>query len=144
MNCTTRLPGTLLGERLDSSMTQLFSKYILAGLTATLGHYALLVVLVELGDIAPGTAAACGAMAGGAISYLINYGITFRSKESHWASFPKFGLVVILLAVFQGWSVGRMADLGFPYFFGQIAMTVLCLFLGFVFHSTFSFRYKPS
>lgn len=125
-------------------MIQLFSKYFLTGGTATFVHYALMAGLVEVIGIEPGVAAALGALAGGVVSYAVNYALTFRSSEPHWAALPRFAVVVSVLAALQGWAVGSLAAQGFNYWGAQITMTVITLVLGFVLHRSFSFRYRAS
>jgi putative flippase GtrA len=67
-----------------------FVMFVLVGCAAALGHYGLLVALVELAGTPAVPASAAGFVVGGIISYLLNYRFVFNSAGQHLPTAGKF------------------------------------------------------
>jgi len=74
---------------------------IFAGIGAigTAGHYACLIILVQLQLAAPVIATTVGFAVGAIINYLLNYRFTFNSNKQHRETLTKFLIVAILGAI---------------------------------------------
>ena len=83
------------GRKFSRPMTTLeqvrqFAMFVLVGCAAAVGHYGLLVVLVELFAAPAVPASAAGFVVGGIISYLLNYRFVFNSAGQHLPTAGKF------------------------------------------------------
>ncbi len=67
-----------------------FAMFVLVGCAAAVGHYGLLVVLVELAGAPAVPASAAGFVVGGVISYLLNYRFVFNSDGQHLPTAGRF------------------------------------------------------
>jgi putative flippase GtrA len=77
-------------------MTELFQQFIRfagVGCMSAIGHYGLLILLVQLVNVSAVTASTAGALLGAGINYFLNYRFTFRSTKQHKESIYKFILV---------------------------------------------------
>ncbi len=74
---------------------------IFAGLGAigTAGHYATLILLVQVTHTNPVFASTIGFITGAFINYILNYRITFNSNKRHRETLTKFLIVAGLSAV---------------------------------------------
>jgi putative flippase GtrA len=108
--------------------------FIFAGVGAigTVGHYATLILLVQLVDINPVFATTTGFIAGALINYLLNYRITFNSNKRHRETLTKFFSVAALGAVINAAIMTAGISL-FDVHYLIIQMTATCLVLAFNF-----------
>jgi len=72
-----------------------FAMFVVVGCAAAVGHYGLLIVLVELFGVPAVPASAAGFVVGGVISYLLNYRFVFRSEGQHLPTAGKFVAVAV-------------------------------------------------
>jgi putative flippase GtrA len=80
-----------------------FMVFSLVEAIGTLAHYSILCALVEFYAVDPVTAIGWGALAGLFINCALNYSLTFKSRQSHVQTFPKFALIAALgLCLNQG------------------------------------------
>ncbi len=70
-----------------------FTAFALVGAIGTLAHYSILYALVEFYKINPIWGSGYGALAGLIINYVLNYSLTFKSRQSHTQTLPKFALI---------------------------------------------------
>jgi putative flippase GtrA len=106
-----------------------FLAFGLVGVAAALFHYGTLVALVELAAIGAVPASAAGFVAGGLVSYWLNYHWTFQSSRRHQTALPSFflialvglGLNTLLMAALTG-------GLGLQYLLAQVLTTSVLLF----------------
>ena len=70
-----------------------FATFVFVGGIAAVVHYGLLILLSEFTDSDPVFASACGFVGGGAVSYFLNYHLTFRSDAPHLSALPRFAAV---------------------------------------------------
>jgi len=73
-----------------------FVRFAGAGCVSAIGHYGLLILLVQAFDSDAVVASALGALLGGLINYSLNYRYTFRSQRPHAQSSVRFALIAVL------------------------------------------------
>ncbi len=79
-----------------------FLVFATIGAIGTSGHYAVLILLVQLLHVAPVLATTLGFVVGALINYALNYRITFKSNKKHREAMTKFLVVAGLGAVANG------------------------------------------
>lgn len=115
--------------------------YTGAGAVGTAVHYAALALLVELGGVPPGAAAAAGAALGALTNYALNYRLTFRSRAAHIVTLPRFLAVAVAGIVISGVIVDLgTRGLGVHYIAAQVVATAVVLIAGFVANRLWTFR----
>jgi len=120
-------------------LTSVFSVYALVGALGTVLHFLTLIVGVELFRLPNVVAAAAGATVGAVTNYLINYHMTFASRQRHSKTFPKFA-VVATLAVGMSAAGARLANhVGIHYLVAQVGCTLAVLGLGFLLNRFWTF-----
>ncbi len=110
-----------------------FFRYVLAGGIATAVHYAVLLLLVEVFAWPAAPSAACGALCGAAVSYLVNRYMTFPGTTArHQQAVPRFMLIALAGAALNGGLVwGGVHLLNWHYLAAQAVATLLVLGLSF-------------
>ena len=118
-----------------------FIKFTGVGFVSAIGHYGLLIALVQIGDLPAVPASAAGALLGAWINYSLNYRYTFGSSAAHRDSVPKFaaiaavGLLLNTLLMWVGVHV-----LGVHYLLSQVVTTGLVLLWSFAGNRYWTFR----
>jgi putative flippase GtrA len=129
-------------------MTELarqFARFTSAGFASAVGHYGLLIALVQGADVPAVPASAAGALLGAWINYSLNYHFTFRSTKQHREAALKFavvaaiGLVLNTLFMWIGVEV-----IGAHYMLSQIVATGLVLFWSFAGNRCWAFYARAS
>jgi len=124
---------------MPDTLRRLISFATIGGL-ATLLHYALLVMLVELAELDAVTSSATGFVASAILNYWLNYHLTFRSKKRHLVAAPRFLLVAMIgLAINSGIISVGTGLLGFNYLLVQLAATAIVLVWNFAASSAWTF-----
>jgi len=114
--------------------------YALVGGLATAVHYLVLVVLVELGHVGAGLAAATGASCGALAAYAGNRRFTFASSAAHARALPRFLAVAALGAATSAGLVHfGTVRLGLHYLLPQAFATAIVLYAGYVLNRRWSF-----
>lgn len=125
-------------------MAELFQQFVRfagVGLMSSVGHYGLLISLVQLAHISAVPASAAGAFLGACINYSLNYRFTFRSTKQHKESICKFvvvaaaGLVLNTLFMWVGVDL-----LGAHYLLCQIVTTGLVMIWSFFGNRLWTFQ----
>ena len=118
-----------------------FTRFTGAGLISAIGHYGLLISLVQGYTVEPVRASLAGALLGAWINYAVNYRYTFRSHQRHRESVAKFTVVaavgLLLNTLFMWLGVHVLAA---HYLLSQVLTTVLVLFWSFGANRYWTFR----
>ena len=83
------------GNRQHGTIVQ-FLLFAGIGAIGTLGHFSILVVLVQLWTIDPVIASCLGFIVGALINYILNYHFTFQSNKGHTEALAKFLIVAVV------------------------------------------------
>jgi len=117
-----------------------FARYTLIGGFATVGHYAILIALVEALRVPPSIAAASGAVCGALIAYAGNRRFTFPGNHRHRKALPRFLLVAALGAALNGGIVwAGTTILAWHYLAAQVAATLLALVITYSYNRSWTF-----
>lgn len=116
-------------------MAELFRQFVRftgVGCMSAIGHYGLLVVLVQFFAVDAVVASTAGALLGAVINYSLNYRFTFKSNKRHRESIVKFAVVAgvgtLLNTLFMWIGVDLLAA---HYLLAQIVTTGLVLIWSF-------------
>lgn len=106
-------------------------RFAIVGAIATAVHYAILIVLVELADVAPVIATTIGYGVGIVVSFTLNRRYTFAVPDAPAARFVKFALLYAIGAFLNGLVMSALMGAGAPYLLAQIGATALVLIWNF-------------
>lgn len=120
-----------------------FFLFALVGVVGTTAHYLVLYQLVESYFIDPVMASSGGALAGLMVNYLLNYILTFKSKQSHWRAFPKFATIASI-GFSLNWGLMTLLTPQLYYLYAQLITTALVLVWNFLGNSLWTFKVKPA
>jgi len=109
-----------------------FLRFAAAGALGTACHYLVLLALSAGAGVAPGPAAACGALVGAVVNYWLNRSLIFRSERRHAEALPRFAAMALFGALLNGLIVGALARLGLHFMAAQVCATLLVLVLNYV------------
>ena len=127
-----------------ASMAALFRQFINftgVGFVSAIGHYGLLIALVQLAGIAAVPASAAGALLGAWINYTLNYHFTFRSSKRHREAALKFAAVATVGLVLNTLFMWVGVDLiGAHYLLAQVVTTGLVLIWSFAGNRFWTFQ----
>ncbi|MCC2960453.1 GtrA family protein [Massilia sp. IC2-278] len=121
--------------RMPSLLRQLnhqFLRFAAAGALGTACHYLVLLALSAGAGVAPGPAAACGALVGAVVNYWLNRSLIFRSERRHAEALPRFAAMALFGALLNGLIVGALARIGLHFMAAQVCATLLVLVLNYV------------
>lgn len=122
-------------------LLQQFIRFVGVGCCSAVGHYGLLILLVQALHADPVVASAAGALLGAWINYTLNYRYTFRSTKRHRDSVTKFAVVAmvgLLLNTLFMWLCVEL--LRMHYLLGQIVTTGLVMLWSFGANRSWTFR----
>ncbi len=125
--------------------SQQFFIYAGIGAIGTVGHYATLILLVQVIHTGPVIATTIGFVIGAIINYLLNYRITFNSNKRHRETLTKFFSVAGLSAVIN--TVIMLAGINVfdaHYLIVQLIATCIVLVLNFITNKYWTFADKQS
>lgn len=116
-----------------------FMSFALVGAIGTLAHYSILYAVVEFWKVNPIWGSGYGAFAGLIINYILNYSLTFKSRQPHKQTLPKFTLIASLGFCL---NIVLMALLTphFYYLYAQILTTGVVLIWNFLANSLWTFQ----
>jgi len=122
-------------------LRQQFLKFAGVGLMSAVGHYGLLIALVQLAQVNPVPASAAGALLGACINYALNYRYTFRSTKQHHESITKFVIVATVGLLLNTLFIWVGVDLlGAHYLLSQIVTTGLVMVWSFLGNRFWTFQ----
>lgn len=118
-----------------------FVRFFGVGCVSAVGHYGLLILLVQAAGVAAVPASAAGALLGAWINYSLNYRFTFRSNKGHLESVPKFAMVAVIGLLLNTLFMWVGVDhLGMHYLFAQIVTTALVMVWSFAANRFWTFH----
>ncbi len=127
-------------------MKRTISKFFLfsaIGAVGTTVHFLTLISLVHYGIENPVSASAAGFIAGALVNYVLNYRITFKSRNPHYATLSKFFMVALaglcLNSLIMTAAIQRM-----HYLLSQALATSIVLIWNFFFSQIWTFKEIPS
>jgi 4-amino-4-deoxy-L-arabinose transferase-like glycosyltransferase/putative flippase GtrA len=113
--------------------------FSLVGAIGTLVHYSILYALVECHNFNPIRASGWGALAGLIINYVLNYSLTFKSRQSHVQTFPKFALIASL-GLCLNLALMALLTHHLYYLYAQVVTTGVVLIWNFFANSFWTFQ----
>ena len=118
-----------------------FFSFTGVGFASAIGHYGLLISLVQGLGVAPVPASVAGALLGAWINYSLNYRFTFRSKKRHRESVAKFAVVATVGLLLNTAFMWIGVDwLGVHYLISQVVTTGLVLIWSFLANRYWTFH----
>jgi putative flippase GtrA len=118
-----------------------FMRFSGVGAVSAIGHYGLMIVLVQSFQVGAVAASIAGSLLGAVINYCLNYRFTFHSNKRHRESVTKFAAValtsVLVNSIFMWVGVDLMEA---PYLLSQLVTTVLLLLWSFSANRLWTFR----
>ncbi len=101
-----------------------FVRFCGVGVLAAVAHYGALILLVAGFNASPVPAALAGYLAGGVLSYLLNYRWVFASDKAHRAAAPQFFAVAAVGFALTGLVMAVLTGrLGLHWFLAQVLTT---------------------
>jgi putative flippase GtrA len=120
-----------------------FVRFALVGGIATAIQYALLVLLVRGGGMAPTAASAIGFAASAVVNYILNYRFTFRSDRPHGPAAAKFGALAVAGLLINSAIMHVMIGMRVQYLLAQAGATAVVLLWNFLGNSIWTFGAAP-
>ena len=127
-----------------ASVTALLRQFVSftgVGFVSAIGHYGLLIALVQFAGFAAVPASAAGALFGASINYALNYRFTFRSSKRHREAVLKFAVIagvgLVLNTLFMWVGVELV---GAHYLLSQVVTTGLVLIWSFAGNRYWTFQ----
>jgi len=122
------------------STSQQFFLFAGIGAIGTAGHYAALILLVQLVNTSPVVATTIGFVIGALINYVLNYRITFNSSKRHREALTKFLLIASSGAIINAAIMMEgIALLDIHYMVIQVVATCSVLVLNFMANKYWTF-----
>ena len=118
-----------------------FVKFTGVGFVSAIGHYGLLIALVQIAAVPAVPASAAGALLGAWINYSLNYHYTFRSTRQHRESVLRFAVVAAIGLVLNTLFMWVGVELiGAHYLLSQVVTTGLVLIWSFASNRYWTFH----
>ena len=115
------------------------------GVIGTLGHYTVLVVLVQFWAVDPVFASSLGFVVGAVINYILNYHFTFQSRKRHSEALTKFLIVAIIGAGINGFIMYiGVENTRINYMIIQLFATLVVLLWNFIVNSLWTFAHPAA
>jgi putative flippase GtrA len=120
-----------LQQLLAREVVRDFLRFATVGAVATAAHYAVMIVLTELGGMDPVVATVCGFAVGAVVSYTLNRRYTFAVRPAYMRGFLKFAIVIGIGAVLNAAIVAFFIEFGLHYMIAQVIATGVVLIWNF-------------
>lgn len=114
-------------------------RYVAVGAVSTLGHYALLALLVERGHWLAPLAAGAGAALGAQLGFVGNRWLTFDHRGAWLTAWWRFQLTALLGGVTSMAVVAAGTRVGLHYLLAQACATLLALVLTYAINRRWAF-----
>ena len=113
------------------------------GAVGTLGHYTILIVLVQFWMVDPVFASSFGFVVGAIINYILNYRFTFNSNKRHREALAKFLVVATIGAGINGIIMyAGVENTRINYLIVQVFATAVVLLWNFMVNKIWTFAEK--
>ena len=109
------------------------------GAVGTAAHFAVLVMLVQFMATDPVVASMIAFPVAAVINYVLNYHLTFRSRNPHHMALPKF-LTVAAVGFCLNTLIMAVATVWLHYLFSQVLAALVVLAWNFVGNRIWTFR----
>ena len=116
-----------------------FISFSVIGAIGTAGHFAVLIISVQILSTDPITGSMAGFLVDAIINYLLNYHFTFKSGARHLESFPKFFTIAIIGLVLNI-SIMYVMTQWLYYLVSQAIATAIVLIWNFLCNRFWTFR----
>ena len=124
-----------------SELLRQFVKFFGVGSASAVGHFGVLILLVQVFGMAAVPASAAGALIGAWINYVLNYRYTFRSDKKHSEAVFKFAVVALLGLVLNTLFMWLGVEIfSMHYLLSQVVTTGLVFIWNFVANRCWTFR----
>jgi putative flippase GtrA len=124
-----------------AALARQFVNFTGVGFMSAIGHYGVLIALVQIAGVPAVPASGAGALLGAWINYTMNYHFTFRSSERHREAALKFAAIAaVALLLNTGFMWVGIEVIGAHYLLSQIATTGLVLVWTFAGNRYWTFR----
>ena len=115
------------------------------GAIGTIGHYTVLIVLVQFWAVDPVFASSFGFIVGAIINYILNYHFTFQSDKQHSEALTKFLIVATIGAGINGFIMYiGVENTRINYLVIQIFATLVVLIWNFVVNKVWTFAHHEA
>jgi putative flippase GtrA len=115
------------------------------GVIGTLGHYTVLVVLVQFWAVDPVFASSLGFIVGAVINYILNYHFTFQSRKRHSEALTKFLIVAIIGTGINGFIMYiGVENTRINYMIIQLFATLVVLLWNFIVNRLWTFAHPAA
>jgi putative flippase GtrA len=122
------------------SLTRQLAAFAGVGLVAAVGHYGLLIGLVELRGVDPVPATLAGYAGGGVVSYALNRKLTYSSDRAHREAVWRFAAVAFVGFLLTGFFMHVFTTLlDQPYLPAQLVTTGIVLVWSFAANKVWTF-----
>ncbi len=122
------------------TLVRQFINFTGVGFIPAIGHYGLLITLVQIASVPAVPASAAGALLGALINYTLNYHFTFRSSKRHREAVVKFAAIAVIgLLLNTGFMWVGVELIGAHYLLSQIVTTGLVAIWNFSGHRYWTF-----
>ena len=121
-----------------------FVSFTGVGFASAIGHYGVLIAIVQLEGVHAVPASAAGALVGAWINYSLNYRFTFRSSKRHREAVLKFAAIAtvgLILNTFFMWVGVELIEA--HYLLSQVVTTGLVLIWSFAGNRYWTFHSAP-
>ena len=128
----------------NGPLARQFATFSGVGLVAAVGHFGVLIALVEGTGMDAVRAALAGFVAGAIVSYVLNRRLTYRSDRPHREATWRFA-VVATVGFLLTWALmaAFTRGLGAPYLPAQLVTTGIVLFWTFIANKLWTFSERP-
>jgi putative flippase GtrA len=117
-----------------------FFRYLVSGSTATLVHFAVLVILVELFDVSPIVASILGFCAAIGANYTLQYYWTFQATGTHQVLFARYVTVTLVMLIVNTslfWALNGWLQI--QYLLAQAGATAIVVLLNYKINKHYTF-----
>ena len=116
-----------------------FISFSLIGVIGTTAHFVVLIISVQALSMSPVSGSIAGFITGASINYLLNYHVTFKSRNSHLESFLKF-FTVATLGLGLNTLIMYITTQWYHYLVSQVVATAIVLIWNFLCNRFWTFK----